>query len=119
MSNCNTYHYCQCVPACISALKVKTAVDSGTVSIVLVDKFDKSYETVCDTDAEGIASVDLTDIDIFPTSFLNQYSGLYKLKVLDSDKNTLFYRVDNILYGTIELKVCEILPVPEDYLIAV
>lgn len=119
MNNCNIYHYCQCIPACIPTLKVQTSVISGSVLVVIVDKFDRSYEIAGDTDVEGVASVDLTDIDILPISFLNQYSGLYKLKVLDSDKNTLYYRIDNVLYGTIEFKVCEISPVPEDYLITV
>lgn len=82
MENCKScFRVCDPIPDCLTSLSVITSVLGGEILAQITDKFDNVYVSQITTEANGLAVLDLEDVDIFPVGLINQWSGQFKLTI--------------------------------------
>lgn len=110
MTCCKTaFLLCDPVPACLSSLKIVTPVISGSVTLRIVDRFNKVYYIAKTTDSSGIAELFLVDdypvagdtADL-PKAFFNEFAGIFTIYLTD-DK----WEASGVEYDAIQIQFAD------------
>lgn len=127
MSCCKTiYILCDPIPACLKQLVVKTPVISASVTVRVIDKFNKVYYVTKTSDSLGKVTIQLQNdssdpLNILtadlPMALLNEYAGGFKLMLLDSSNQEIKWTISSKTYDALGFLVRNITPALNTYTI--
>lgn len=99
MSCANTFH--DFISNCNTALKVNALLQPATsYTWSITDKFGKEYNGIALTDDQGFLSIQIADL---PAGFFTEFSGAWKLQILDGDCHELDFKMAKF-YDSIEFQ---------------
>lgn len=125
MSCCKTiYILCDPIPACLKQLVVKTPIISASVTVRIIDKFNKVYYVTKTSDSQGKATIQLQNDSSDPLNplasdlwmgLLNEYAGMFKVTLLDSNNSEVKWTISGKDYDAIGFNVQILLPIPNSF----
>lgn len=119
MENCKScFRVCDPIPDCLTSLSVITSVLSDEILVQIIDKFDNIYISEITTEVNGLAILDLQNIEIFPVGLINQWSGEFKL-VINKDDEIVPFTVGNKSYDCLIFEAKTTFPKETTYTIDV
>lgn len=105
----SVYRMCNKVASCAEFLQIKTSAHETEVTIRLIDKFNRVYYHVIETDAQGYAVIDLSEL---PSALLNEYAGKFTVSVYENATLVQFSDSSGSKYDAIEFECAKFTPTP-------
>jgi hypothetical protein len=103
--------FCEClpveIPTCVETIYFPTIYLSQALVFYFVDKFDKEYIFLSNTDEQGWAPI---EVRYFPAGFFNPYAGKFRVfftSVIEPKSERLYFRAPMGLYPCLDLKVID------------
>lgn len=106
MSCCKTcFVLCDPIPSCLDTLSIVTPSISASITLRIIDRFNKIYYITKNSDITGKVDINLTgDNADLPIGFFNEFAGYFKVLAYNSSAVLKKWTIDGSKYDAIAFK---------------